>query len=99
PIAIPAILLGIGLVQVYNSRRMGELYDRTGEFYDSIWLLAMGYTARLLPFGVLTLVQAIRRQPASVDEAARLTGRGPVARFFRIGLPPLIPALLSVASL
>src|SRR5690606_19230639 len=55
--------------------------------------------ARFLPFGVLTLSHAIRRMPASLDEAAALAGRGALARGLRIRLPLLLPAIWSVACL
>jgi iron(III) transport system permease protein len=99
PIAVPAILLAIGMVHVFNSPWLGSIYAVVGDFYDSVWLLALAYAARLLPFGILTLSHATRRQSPSMDEAALLTGRSPAARFFRIQLPLLAPACWSVACL
>jgi iron(III) transport system permease protein len=62
-------------------------------------VVAAAYAARFLPFGVLTLSHATRRLPRSLDDAAALAGRGPLARGLRIHLPLLMPAVWSVACL
>lgn len=90
PIAVPAVLLAIGQVRIWNR-------DAFGRFYDSNAMVVCSYGARLLPFAVLTLAQWARRVPAEFGEAARLTGRGPLARFVRIELPPLLPAIGAAA--
>ncbi len=92
PIAVPAVLLSIGMVKVYNR-------DLFHDFYDGAALLACAYASRFLPFGVLTLSQAARRVPPELDEAARLTSRGPIARTFRTRLPLLFPAMWSASCL
>jgi iron(III) transport system permease protein len=99
PLAVPAILLAIGFVHVFNNPIWNDFYDSTGDFYDSAALLVCAYSARLLPFGVLTLSHAARRHSRSIDEAALLTGRSPTARFLRIRLPLLTPAIWSAACL
>jgi iron(III) transport system permease protein len=99
PIAVPAVLLGIGLVQVYNSKVAGRVYDQVGDFYDSWGIVACAYAARFLPFGVLTLSHATRRIDRSLEEAALLSGRGPVARAARIHVPLALPAIASAACL
>jgi len=90
--AVPAILLGIGLVKTFN-------HPGTTEFYNGPGLLTAGYAARFLPFAVLTLAAAVRRIPDSVGEAAQLTARGPIARAVRIHLPLWSGALWSLAIL
>ncbi|MCB9888846.1 MAG: iron ABC transporter permease [Planctomycetes bacterium] len=93
PIAVPAILLGMGLVKVWNSPLVADwLYSWSGDFYGTAGLLTCGYAARFLPFGVLALTQSLQRQAASVGEAAQLSARTPLARFLRIRLPLLMPA-------
>ncbi len=92
PIAVPAILLGIGLVRVYNR-------DLFFAFYDHGALLVAAYAARFLPFCVLTLSSAVRRVPAELEEAASFAQRGPFVRSLRVHLPLYAPALVSVACL
>lgn len=92
PVAVPAILLAIGLVGVFNR-------PATGNFYDSSAMVACAYSARFLPFAVLTLSHMVRRISRETEEAARLTGRSAPARALWIHLPPLIPAIWSAACL
>ncbi len=99
PIAVPAVLLTIGMVDVYNSDWANDQYRYVGDFYASWGIVACTYAARFLPFGVLTLSQAVRRQPPALEEAAALTGRGPIPRALRIHLPLLWPAVWSAACL
>lgn len=99
PLAVPAILLGIGFVRVFNSPMAVEVYDTTGDFYDSPAIVVAAYATRFLPFGVLTLSSFVRRVPPSVEDAAVLTGRGRVARALRIHGPMMLPAAWSAASL
>ncbi len=99
PIAIPAILLGIGMVHVFNNRALLQLYALVGDFYDSWGLLVCGYAARFLPFAVLTLSQAGRRFSPSLEDAAVLSGRSRLARTMRIHLPLLFPAIASATCL
>ena len=99
PLAVPAILLAIGFVRVFNSRTAVQIYDVTGDFYDSVGIVVAAYAARFLPFGVLTLSNIVRRIPRSLEEAALLTGRSRVATALRIHLPMLMPAAWAVACL
>ncbi|MFQ5505601.1 MAG: ABC transporter permease [Planctomycetota bacterium] len=99
PIAVPAILLAIGLVKVYNHPLVVRSYGVLGDFYDSPGIVACAYAARFLPFGVLTMSHATRRISRSLEEAALLTGRGPLSRAFGIHLPLLLPAAWSAACM
>ncbi|MCA8965030.1 MAG: iron ABC transporter permease [Planctomycetes bacterium] len=99
PLATPAVLLTIGFVHAFNGPHVAALYDATFDFYDSHAILVTAYAARLLPFGVLLLSSAVRRIPKSQEEAALFADRGPLARGLRIHLPPLLPALASLACL
>jgi len=92
PIAVPGILLSIGLVRLFNRPGFGE-------FYDSAAMLGCAYAARFLPFGVLTLSYAVQRISTDTEEAAVLTGRSAVARGAHIHLPLLGPAIWSAACL
>ncbi|MBI5853113.1 MAG: iron ABC transporter permease [Planctomycetes bacterium] len=100
PIAVPAILLAIGFVHVWNSRPAADAYAALGfDFYDSAGVVTCAYAARFLPFGVLTLATALRRQPRAIDDAAALSGRSPLACALVVRLPLLLPAMWSVACL
>ena len=93
PLAVPSTLLGIGFIRVWN--HPGQPVD----IYDSRLMLVMAYATRFLPIGVLALANAVRRVPTEFGEAALLTGHGPLRRFYRCTLPPLLPAMVSAAIL
>ncbi len=99
PIAIPAVLLAVGFVKVYNRPELGAVYDLGFDFYDSAGIVVVAYAARFLPFAVLTLLHAQRRVDAELEEAALFARRGPLARFFHVRLPLILPALWSMACL
>lgn len=92
PVAIPAVLLGIGMVKVFNR-------DLFGDFYGAPGLLACGYAARFLPFAALTLSAQARRLPPELSEAARVVDGSPLRRGMRVNLPLLFPAIWSAACL
>jgi iron(III) transport system permease protein len=97
PLAVPAILFGIGLVRVFGSAAAGSLYAWTGDFYASWGFALCGYAARFLPFAVLLLAAQVRRAAAEPEAAALLSGRSRWQRALRIHLPPLLPACWSAA--
>src|SRR5690606_24881834 len=99
PLAVPAVLLGIGFVQVFNSPLANRVYAAGFDFYDSGASVVAAYAARMLPFAVLTLAGAVRRVPEALDDAALLSGRPPAARAWRIHVPLLAPAAWSAACL
>ncbi len=99
PVAVPAVLLGIGIVKIYNAPWLGAVYDATGDFYDSWGVVACAYAARFLPFGILTLSHAVRRIDPALDEAALLSGRGAFVRTTRVYLPLILPAAWSAGCL
>ncbi|HEX5054268.1 MAG TPA: hypothetical protein VFZ65_20990 [Planctomycetota bacterium] len=90
PAAIPAILLGIGLVRAFHDSPV--LRSVGGDFYDSWGFAVCGYAARFLPFAALTLAAQVRRQPIAAEEAARFVQRAPAVRALRIHIVPLLPA-------
>jgi len=95
PAALPAILLGIGLVVTYHDAAL--LRTGGGDFYSGWGFAVCGYAARFLPFAALTLTGQVRRLPTALDEAALLAPRSRFARALRIHLPPLLPGVWSAA--
>lgn len=99
PVAVPAILLAIGFVKVFNSAPASAVYASTFDFYDSAGVVIAAYAARFLPFAVLPLSAALRRVPRELEEAASLTRRSAAARALRVHLPLALPTALSAAYL
>lgn len=89
PAAIPAILLGIGLVRAFHDSPVLRSFG--GDFYAGWGFAVCGYAARFLPFAALTLGSLVRRQSLAAEEAGAFVPRSPAARALRLHLPPLLP--------
>ncbi len=90
PAAVPAILLGIGLVRAFHD---APFYRAIDDRFDQTWAYAVcGYAARFLPFAALTLSAQARRQSLAAEEAGRLVARPAFVRGFRLHVVPLLPA-------
>jgi iron(III) transport system permease protein len=87
PIAVPAILLGIGEIALWN-------HDLTADFYDSDAIVVLLYIGRFLPFPLLLFAGAVASLNPKLEEAGQLAGAGPARRLFRIVTPTLLPTLL-----
>ncbi|MEO0478558.1 MAG: hypothetical protein AAF196_03670 [Planctomycetota bacterium] len=99
-LAVPVVLFGSGQVLIWNSSFANDVLRENGvDLYDSFVLVVLGFAGRFLPFAVLTLCTVTRRVSPAVDEAARSSGRGPVARALRLHLPLGLPAAASAAYL
>lgn len=92
--AIPGLVVALAIV-FWAINAPGALIA----LYQSLPLLILAY---VINFGVLSLESAadgVRSLPRSLDDAGRMLGRGPIARFFTIELPLIRPALLAGAGL
>jgi ABC-type Fe3+ transport system permease subunit len=93
PAALPAILLGIALVDSYHDSTVMRAFG--GDFYSGWGFAVTGYTARLLPFAALPLAALVRRQSLAAEEAGRFVPRSAFARSLYLHLPPLLPGAFS----
>ncbi|MCA8974006.1 MAG: iron ABC transporter permease [Planctomycetes bacterium] len=93
PAALPAILLGIGLVHAYHDSTLLRSFG--GDFYSGWGFALCGYAARLLPFAALPLAGLVRRQSLAAEEAGAFVRRSAIARTLRLHLPPLLPGVWS----
>jgi len=69
-VAVPAPIVGIGLIKVLN--RPGPL----GAIYDSQAVLVAAYVIRTLPFAFLVILPAVKRIPRELDDQLALAGGG-----------------------
>lgn len=90
PIAVPAILFGIGGIALWN-------HAATGALYDSGWMAVLLFAGRFLPFVVLAFAAATAMLDPRIEESARLAGAGPARRLVRIVAPALTPAVVGSA--
>ena len=86
PIAVPAILFGIGTLTVWN-------HSATEDFYASGGVVVLLCIGRFLAFPVLVLSGAVAMLAPETEEAAALAGARPARRLARIVAPPLWPTL------
>ncbi|MCB9916748.1 MAG: iron ABC transporter permease [Planctomycetes bacterium] len=92
PIAVPAILFGIGEIALWN-------HDATARLYDGNGLVILLFVGRFLPFPLLLLSGAVATLGPRLEEAAQLAGAGPARRLARIVAPALLPSLLGAWAL
>jgi iron(III) transport system permease protein len=87
PIAVPAILFGIGAIGLWNRAL-------TADLYDSGAMAVLLFVGRFAPFAILAAAAGAAALDPHLEEAARLAGAGPVTRLVRIVAPALASALL-----
>ena len=80
PLAVPPLILGVGLIRVWNRPLLDAIYLGPG-----VLLIAM--IGRYLAFAALPIGGSIERLDRSMLEAARLAGAGRFAQTVRITLP------------
>jgi iron(III) transport system permease protein len=79
--AIPATVVGVGLIGVWN--RPGIL----GDIYRTDAIVVLAYVARFLPIAALLCAAFLRRVPSGAEEAALIAGASSTRTFVRIFLP------------
>ena len=94
PLAMPAPLIGVGLIRVWNGAALGW----TG-LYNTLLMPALACTLRFLPFSVLLLLAAMRRQDPLLADAARLLQRNRLHGLLHVRLPLLAPSITGAALL
>jgi len=87
PIAVPAILFGIGGIATWNHAISADLYD-------SDWMAVILFAGRFVPFAILAFAAGTAMLDPRLEEAARLAGVGPIRRLVHIVLPALAPAAI-----
>lgn len=92
PLAVPAILLGIGCIALWN-------HAWSAAFYDSGAMVVVLMASRFASFAILAFSAATAMLDPRMEEAARLAGASPSKRLACIVAPPLLPALWGGATL
>ncbi|MDI3257481.1 MAG: sulfate ABC transporter permease subunit CysT [Kyrpidia sp.] len=101
PFALPTAVAGIALTSMFGpAGGPGAILERFGvrvAFTPVGIVVALAFIG--LPFVVRTLQPVIESLDRRVEEAAATLGASPAQVFFRVILPPLVPAVLSGFSL
>jgi len=88
PIAIPSMMMGIGIINFFNT-------DMTSLIYNSFPIIIIGYMARFLPFVTKTLSPFFEQIHPSIEESALLSGSSFPRILHRILLPLMKPGIIS----
>jgi iron(III) transport system permease protein len=91
PLALSGTVLGIGLVMSFSS---GWL-TLTG----TAAIIVLAYLIRRLPFGIRNASSTLYNIPNSIEEASISLGVPPVATFFKVVLPLMIPPIAAAGVL
>ncbi len=89
PLALSGTVLGVGLLATFH----GGWLPLSGT--ASIIILA--YVVRRMPFGMRNSQSTLHNIPNSIEEASISLGVPPVATFFKVVLPVMLPAVASAA--
>jgi len=91
PLAISGTVLGIALIQTYNSGYI---------VLTGTWIImAAAYFVRKVPFSIRSASGALYSIPESIEEASINLGVSPIRSFFKVILPIMKPAILAAAIL
>ncbi len=88
PIAVPGIIIGIGIINFFN-------VDATSLIYNSTLIITIGHMARFLPFVTKTFHPFFEQIHPSLEESARLTGSSFPEIIQKIILPLMKPGIVS----
>ena len=91
PLALSGTVIGIGLVMTFS----GGWLPLTGTGA----IIVLAYVVRRLPFGTRNASSTLHNIPDSIEEASISLGVPPVATFWRVVLPLMVPAIVAAAVL
>jgi iron(III) transport system permease protein len=87
PLAVPAILFGIGMIVTWNR-------EATADFYDGGGVVVLLYSGRFSVFALFAMSAAVAMLDPALEDAARLAGAGPARRLTAIVAPSLRTSLI-----
>jgi iron(III) transport system permease protein len=88
PLAVPGLVLGVGLLFVYL--RLPGVH-----LYNTIWILFMAYLTRYMPYGMRYATTSMFQIGRELEESAMTSGAGWFQSFRRIILPLVMPGLVA----
>jgi iron(III) transport system permease protein len=89
--AVPGVVIALSLLLLVN-RVLPFLYATP-------LVVVIAYTLRYMPQALRSSQSAMGQLAPAVEEAARSLGRGPLATFFEVTLPLILPGLLAGGAL
>jgi iron(III) transport system permease protein len=92
-VAIPSVVAAFAYFVFY------QLINRWLPLYETIWILVLAYTSRLLPEGVQGVTSSLVQVDRDLEEAARVTGSSTPRLLWSIILPLVRPGVAATAIL
>lgn len=89
PIAVPGIVLAMGILRVYINSP-----DPINYMYGTIWILMVAYMTRFLPFGMGAVSSVLLSLEPELDESSRVCGASWLTTMKNITAPLLKPGLV-----
>ena len=89
PYAIPGTVVALGMILAWL-RPIPLIGLR---LYDTFWIIFLAYVARFLAIGVRTVLAGLAQVQGTLEEAARISGAGPLQAFLGIVVPIIRPSL------
>jgi iron(III) transport system permease protein len=87
-LAIPAPIIGLGLIILWN-------HDWSAVVYQGKSIVVLAWFARFLPIAIFLAQGALARVPRELESAAALAGRNPFERFTAVVIPNAAPGLIA----
>jgi sulfate/thiosulfate transport system permease protein len=101
PFALPTAVAGITLATIYGDQ--GWIGSLLAPFGIKIAFTRLGVAVAMLyislPFAVRTVEPVLQQMEKELEEAAWSLGASPATTFWRVTLPPLMPAVLTGLAL
>lgn len=98
PFAVPGSVLALALLIAFAQELRLVAFERVTLVFQlsgTLWMLGVAYTVKYLAFGARSADDAFRALDPALEEAARISGAGPVRAFADVALPLARPALLA----
>lgn len=93
PLAVPGLVLGIGMIRLWNRGLPWQWV------YRSPAIVVLGELAHALPFATVSLAAVWRTVPSALEDAARLSGATTLEAGRRLLLPLLRPGVVAAWAL
>ena len=90
PYAVPGIVLAIACILLFL-----RPLPLVGSLYATAWIILIAYCMRFLTLAMKPVATAIGRIPRELDEAAAVSGAGPLRRMATIAMPISAPAAVA----
>jgi iron(III) transport system permease protein len=87
-LAVPAPIVGLGLIILWN-------HGWSAAIYQGPAIVILAWLARFLPVAIFLAQGALARVPRELESAAALAGRGPCERLAAVVLPNAAPGLVA----